>query len=93
MLWYSLEALGRGASIEYPQHVFLCRNKKKYQYFWAEKKKKKKKKITGISLLETAYLQLKQQIHYSENLVCAVSSCAVMQCGKDVYILQGSYIM
>ena len=30
MLWYSLEA--RGASNEYPQHMFLWRNKKKYQY-------------------------------------------------------------
>ena len=25
---YSLEALHRGASNEYPQHMFLCRNKK-----------------------------------------------------------------
>ena len=28
MLWYSLEAPRRGASIEYPQHMFLSRNKK-----------------------------------------------------------------
>ena len=28
MLWYSLEAPCRGASNEYPQHMFLWRNKK-----------------------------------------------------------------
>ena len=28
MLWYSLEAPCRGASNEYPQHMFLLRNKK-----------------------------------------------------------------
>ena len=28
MLWYSLEAPRRGASNEYPQHMFLWRNKK-----------------------------------------------------------------
>ena len=33
MLWYSLEAPCRGASNKYPQHTFLWRNKKKYQYF------------------------------------------------------------
>ena len=37
MLWYSLEAPQRGASNEYPQHMFSWRNKKKYQYFWIEK--------------------------------------------------------
>ena len=30
MLWYSLEAPRRGASNEYPQHMFSWRNKKKY---------------------------------------------------------------
>ena len=28
MLWYSLEAPRRGASNDYSQHIFLCRNKK-----------------------------------------------------------------
>ena len=28
MLWYSLEASRRGASCEYPQHMFSSRNKK-----------------------------------------------------------------
>ena len=28
MLWYSLEAPRRGASNEYPQHMFSLRNKK-----------------------------------------------------------------
>ena len=28
MLWYSLEAFYRGASNEYPQYMFLWRNKK-----------------------------------------------------------------
>ena len=28
MLWYSLEAPWQGASNEYPQHMFLWRNKK-----------------------------------------------------------------
>ena len=28
MLWYSLEAPRRGASNEYPQHMFSSRNKK-----------------------------------------------------------------
>ena len=28
MLWYSLEAPHRGASNEYPQHMFSLRNKK-----------------------------------------------------------------
>ena len=31
MLWYSLEMPRRGASNEYPQHMFSWRNKKKYQ--------------------------------------------------------------
>ena len=29
MLWYTLEAPRRGASNEYPQHMFSWRNKKK----------------------------------------------------------------
>ena len=38
MCWeYSLEAPQRGASIEYPQHMFLWRSKKKNQYFRLEK--------------------------------------------------------
>ena len=35
---YSLEAPRRGASNEYPQHMYSRRNKK-YQYFSIEKKK------------------------------------------------------
>ena len=34
---YSLEAPHRGASNEYPQHMFSWRNKKKCQSFWLEK--------------------------------------------------------
>ena len=34
---YSLEAPQRGASNEYPQHMFSWRNKKKYQHFLVEK--------------------------------------------------------
>ena len=30
MLWYSLEVPRRGASNEYPQHMFLWKNKKNY---------------------------------------------------------------
>ena len=32
MLWYLLEAFYRGASNEYPQHMFLCGNKKILTY-------------------------------------------------------------
>ena len=33
MLWYSLEAIQRGASNEYPQRMFLCTNKKDIIWF------------------------------------------------------------
>ena len=33
MLWYSLEAPCKGASNEYPQHMFLLRNKKDISIF------------------------------------------------------------
>ena len=33
MLWYSLDAPRRGASNEYPQHMFLWRNKKTYYMY------------------------------------------------------------
>ena len=36
-LWYSLEPPRRGGSNEYPQSMFLSRNKKKYQSFLSEK--------------------------------------------------------
>ena len=39
MLWYSLETPRRGASNGYPQHMFLWRNKKKYQYFFGLNKR------------------------------------------------------
>ena len=35
---YSLEAPRRGASNEYPKHVFLCRDKKNLHTFWLKKK-------------------------------------------------------
>ena len=34
---YSLEVPWRGASNEYPQHMFLWTNKKNIKYFWIEK--------------------------------------------------------
>ena len=37
MLWYSFEAPRRGASNEYPQHMFLLRNKKAISIFWMKK--------------------------------------------------------
>ena len=37
MLWYSLEAPRRGASNEYPQHMFSSRNKKNIDTFWLQK--------------------------------------------------------
>ena len=37
MLWYSLEAPRRGASNEYPQHMFSWRNKKDISIFLDEK--------------------------------------------------------
>ena len=37
MLWYSLEAPRRGASNEYPQHMFLWRNKKDISIFRLKK--------------------------------------------------------
>ena len=37
MLWYSLEAPHRGASNEYPQHMFLLRNKKDISIFQMKK--------------------------------------------------------
>ena len=37
MLWYSLEAPQRGASNEYPQHMFLSRNKKDIRIFRMKK--------------------------------------------------------
>ena len=33
MLWYSLDASRRGASNEYPQHMFSLRNKKDISIF------------------------------------------------------------
>ena len=36
---YPLEAPHRGAYNEYPQSMFSCRNKKKYQYLSDEKKR------------------------------------------------------
>ena len=44
MLWYFLEALRWGTSNEYPQHMFLCRNKKNVSSFLFEKKNTKKNK-------------------------------------------------
>ena len=37
MLWYSLEAPHRGASNEYPQHMFSWRNKKDISIFRMKK--------------------------------------------------------
>ena len=37
MLWYSLEAPRRGASNEYPQHMFSWRNKKNINTFGLKK--------------------------------------------------------
>ena len=37
MLWYSLEAPWRGASNEYPQHMFSSRKKKNIGTFWWKK--------------------------------------------------------
>ena len=37
-LWYSLEAPRRGASDEYPQHMFSLRNKKNNNTFLVEEK-------------------------------------------------------
>ena len=37
MLWYSLEVPQRGASNEYPQHMFSSRNKKDISIFSDEK--------------------------------------------------------
>ena len=37
MLWYSLEAPRRGASNEYPQHMFSSRNKKDISIFRMKK--------------------------------------------------------
>ena len=37
MLWYSLEAPRRGASNEYPQHMFSWRNKKNISTFGLKK--------------------------------------------------------
>ena len=37
MLWYSLEASRRGASNEYPQHVFSWSNKKDISIFLMKK--------------------------------------------------------
>ena len=44
MLWYSLEAPYWGASNEYPQHIFLSRNKKNIDTFWLKKSTTTKKK-------------------------------------------------
>ena len=35
--WYSLEVPPRGASNEYPQNMFLWRNKKDISIFWMKK--------------------------------------------------------
>ena len=37
ILWYSLEVPRRGASNEYPQHMFLSRNKKDISIFRMKK--------------------------------------------------------
>ena len=37
MLWFSLEAPWQGASNEYPQHMFLWRNKQKINTFGLKK--------------------------------------------------------
>ena len=53
MLWYSLEAPPRGASNEYPQHMFLLRNKKDISIF-------RMKKAPYLLLCESSS---KQMIH------------------------------
>ena len=40
VVWYSLEMPYQGASNEYPQHMYLLRNKKNINNFWLKKKKK-----------------------------------------------------
>ena len=37
MFWVLIEVPHRGASNEYPQNMFVLKNKKKYRYFLVEK--------------------------------------------------------
>ena len=46
MLWYSLEAPRRGASNEYPQHMFSWRNKKDISIF------RMKKNALSVAMIE-----------------------------------------
>ena len=50
MLLYSLEVPQQGASDEYPQHVFLSRNKKNIDRFWLKKAPYQELCVTVITL-------------------------------------------
>ena len=45
MLWYSVEVPQWGTFYEYPQHIFLWRNKEKYPHFLVKKTKQNKHHI------------------------------------------------
>ena len=47
MLWYSLEAPCQGTSNEYPQHMFLWRNKKNINTFELKKSTLSRAKISS----------------------------------------------
>ena len=61
MLWYTLEVPQGGTSNEYPQHMFLWRNYKKYQNFSVEKK---------ASYLELRHGSNNQQQFMEKGLYC-----------------------
>ena len=75
MLWYSLEAPHQGASNEYPQHIFLWRNKKDINTFGMKK----------ASYQELCLLSMWRSVASSANPKCAQwrfwSDCTNVQAG------------
>ena len=52
---YSLEASCQSTPNEYPQYMFLWRNKKKYPYFWGDKKDLIRSCVSSIALVKAFF--------------------------------------
>ena len=69
MLWYSLEAPRRGASNEYPQHMFSLWNKKNIDSFLVEKKRLIKSYTVWCLVLFVALVCLVAPVQHFDDLV------------------------
>ena len=84
MFWYSLEAPRRGASNEYPQHMFSWRNKKKIasneypQHVYVEKKEKCQYLFSIFSRPMKTLLQKGGKKAY-----CSIKIVKFVQCFND----------